>query len=216
MGTLAKEKPIKIRVGKDEIVIRVYQGDPDKPVLLLLHGATNDMNHPLVKGLAQLMAEKGWSTIRFNFRFVKERKKPDFAEVTREYMAVLRWIQSQFKDIPVYVAGKSLGAFVSIFNAKNAPIDGIIAFGYPTKRPDGSLIDQSHLRDIDTQILFIQGTADPYADKGFLENVIKEYRLNALSFWLDNVGHSLDGVESVAIQFAGKKLEEWVQRKRKD
>ena len=216
MGTLAKEKPIKIRVGKDELDIRFYKGNPDKPVLLLLHGATNDMGHPLVEGLAQLMAEKGWSTVRFNFGFVKKKERPDFREVTKEYITVLHWIRSQFRNSPVYVAGKSLGAFVSIFNAKHAPIDGIVAFGYPMKRPDGTLIDQSHLRDIGTQILFIQGTADPYADKGFLEDVINEYRLNALSFWLDNAGHSLDGVETVAIKFASKKLEEWAQKQRND
>ena len=215
MEILNSERSIKLDIENKKLEIRVYEGKREKPVLLLLHGATNDMNHPLIKGLAEVMAKKGWTTVRFNFGFVKEQKRPEFSEVTKEYITVLKWIQNKFRGSPVYVAGKSLGAFVAIFNGKNTRVDGIIAFGYPVKRPDGSLIDQTHLKDFSIPILFIQGTADPYADKDFLERTINDYGLNALSFWLENVGHSLKGQEAVGIEIAVSNLEGWVQKKKR-
>jgi len=216
MGALNNEKSIKLNVGDKELQILIHEGGVDRPVLLLLHGATNDMNHPLIKGLAKLIAERGWSTVRFNFSFVEEGKRPDFTQTTKEYMSVLRWIRNSLGGNTVYVAGKSLGAFVSIFHARSVHVDGIVAFGYPIKKPDGSPIDQTHLRGVNIPILFIQGTADPYADKSLLEKVINEHRLNALSLWIDNVGHSLDGAESVAIKFAVDNLESWAQNQRKN
>ena len=205
------EKSVKLRHNEGILDLRVYYGEPNKPVLLLFHGATNDMNHPLISGLATSMKARGWSSVRFNFGFVSGKKKPNFAEVAREYITVLTWIKSEFKGLPVYIAGKSLGGFVCIFNAKRVKVDGIIVFGYPLIKPDGALIEQSHLSDLDAPILFIKGIEDPYTNEGVLNKVIREYSLNALSFWLNGVGHSMEGAELIAIEIAEESLVNWYE-----
>lgn len=73
---------------------------------------------------------------------------------------------------PVVLAGKSMGGRVGCHVALEAPVSGLVCFGYPLKGAGktGSLRD-AVLLGLRVPILFLQGTRDPLCPLDLLEDV---------------------------------------------
>jgi predicted alpha/beta-hydrolase family hydrolase len=110
-------RPLTLPVGPER-TIRASLGVPRSStmdaVLVLAHGANNNMDQPLLKGLHESLARAGLVTVRFNFPYAEAgRKWPDPDEALEGvFRLVLEYVaeMDEFKGLPLYLGGKSMGA----------------------------------------------------------------------------------------------------------
>ena len=110
-------RPFTLPAGPDR-TIRAALGVPRSTtmdgVLVLAHGANNNMDQPLLKGLHELLARAGLVTVRFNFPYAEAgRKWPDPDEALEGvFRLVLEYVahMDEFKGLALYLGGKSMGA----------------------------------------------------------------------------------------------------------
>lgn len=140
---------------------------PGGTVVVLAHGAGNDMDSPFMRAVHEGLAARGFAVVRFNFPY-KERggKLPDRMPVLEQtWRAVLAAVGAdpQWRPGRVVLAGKSMGGRVaSHLAAAGEPCDGLVFFGYPlhpANKPDKLRV--SHLPAITCPMLFLAGTRDP-------------------------------------------------------
>jgi uncharacterized protein len=148
-------------------------------VLVVAHGAGNDMRNRFLEGVAEGSVDAGVSSMRFNFPFTEEgRKSPDRAPVLIEaWRAALAEAASNAGGLPLAAGGKSMGGrMASMLAAEDPdafPGAALVFFGYPLHppgRPDKPRVE--HLGQIRVPMLFIQGTADPLATFDMIQDVV--------------------------------------------
>src|SRR5262249_41272763 len=72
----------------------------------------------------------------------------------------------------VVLAGKSMGGRVGCHVALEAPVDGLVCFGYPLKAAGArGAVRDAVLLELKTPILFLQGTRDPLCPLDLLQTV---------------------------------------------
>ncbi len=164
-------RPIKLPIGGDR-TIRAVLGVPRTTtmaaILVLAHGANNDMDYPLIAGLHEKLARQGLVTVRFNFPYSEEgRKRPD-PDATLEgvYRLVLEYVAEldEFKGLALYLGGKSMGARLAAqLVAREVGASGLVFLGYPLHPPGRpeQLRDQP-LYLLPCPSLFIEGARDPF------------------------------------------------------
>ena len=109
-------------------------------VLVLAHGANNNMDQPLLKGLHERLAQAGLVTVRFNFPYAEAgRKWPDPDEALEGvFRLVLEYVaeMDEFKGLALYLGGKSMGARLAAqIVAKDVGASGLVFLGYPAPLP---------------------------------------------------------------------------------
>lgn len=140
------------------------------PVLLLAHGAGGDLRSPILVGFAEGLAGRGIACVRFNFPYKEAgRRGPDSERTLREaWTAVFEATDGG----PVWVGGKSLGGRIATMQVADGAIEpaGLILVGYPLHPPGKrEKIRDAHLPAIGIPMLFLQGTADPFANWDLVE-----------------------------------------------
>lgn len=149
-------------------------------LLILAHGAGNDMNSPLLSFVCDKLAASGVATMKFNFPYKeKGRKLPDPApKLEATWRAVLARVRSEpkFAFERVFIGGKSLGGrMASRVVAAGEAVDGLVFLGYPL-HPPGKPQKQriAHFPQISVPSLFIQGTRDALCDLDLLRNALPQ------------------------------------------
>lgn len=135
-------------------------------VIVLAHGAGNDMTNPLLVAIADALAEHGFPTVRFNFPY-KERggRVPDPAPVLEAcFRAVLAQVRADraLDARRLIIGGKSMGGrMASHLAAAGEAVDGLLFLGYPL-HPAGrpTQLRAAHLERITVPMLFLAGTRD--------------------------------------------------------
>ncbi len=168
-------RPFTLPVGPDR-TIRAALGVPRTPtmdaVLVLAHGANNNMDQPLLKGLHEGLARAGLVTVRFNFPYAEAGRKwpdPDDAlegvfRLVLEYVAEM----DEFKGLALYLGGKSMGARLAAqIVANDVGASGLVFLGYPLHSPGKpeKLRDQP-LYQLPCPALFIEGSPGPLLPDG--------------------------------------------------
>lgn len=132
------------------------------PIALILHpnpqrGGT--MNNKIAYSLFQTFADKGFSTLRFNFRGVG-RSQGEFNHGEGELSdaaAALDWLQSVNPGSNnVWVAGFSFGAWIGMQLLMRRPEIS----GYVSISPPANLYDFNFLAPCPNEGLIVQGDAD--------------------------------------------------------
>ena len=150
-----------------------------KPGIILAHGADNDMFHPLLAHMANVLAEAGYISLRFNFFYRDEgRKVPDSNDsLTDSWVRVYEFLRDHplYKPSSVVVGGKSLGGRIASQAVSDNLVQasGLIFLGYPLHppgRPDE--LRDSHLYRIRVPMLFFAGSNDPYCSIDRLSEVL--------------------------------------------
>ena len=143
--------------------------------LVVAHGAGAGMEHPFLAGFCRAIAEEDVATMRFNFPYAERgRRSPDSERVLREtWLAAFEAAKAAAKR-PVLVGGKSLGGRIaSMCVADGMPADGIVFLGYPLHPPGRpERIRDEHLYRVEVPMLFLQGTADPFARPELMAKVL--------------------------------------------
>jgi pimeloyl-ACP methyl ester carboxylesterase len=88
-------KSIKLKEGTDEeLTVFVYKADADKKkVVIVCHGFNSHCKDPIIKGICELLHEKGHNVVTFNFSGcednTEEQRDPSFTEQYRNLRTVL-------------------------------------------------------------------------------------------------------------------------------
>lgn len=194
-------RPFTLPVGPDR-TIRAVLGVPRTTtmdaILVLAHGANNDMDHPLIAGLHEALARVGLVTVRFNFPYAEDgHKRPDPDEVLEGvFRLVLEYVgqADEFKGLELYLGGKSMGARLAAqIVAKDVGASGLVFLGYPLHPPGKpeNLRDQP-LYQLPCPALFIEGSRDPFCRMDLLGKVLGQMPVRSDLHVIPGVGHSYE------------------------
>lgn len=166
----------------------------DRPLLVLAHGAGNDMHSPFLKTIADWLQEKRINVVRFNFPYaVAGRKVPDPSEyLENSWRLVIDWVEHHFDFKGLYIGGKSMGARISTMIAADiAPLKGMVFLGYPLHPPGRfDQLRDEYLYALRVPMLFIQGTRDAFARMDLLQQILSDLRDRATLHWIEGGEHS--------------------------
>ena len=172
MVTVIRKK-ITIPIRNEEHVSAVITNSkafrPGKgTAVILAHGAGNDMHHPLLGVISQVLAEAGYLALRFNFLYREKGKKSPDTQTTLEttWEKVYRYLSKhpRYQPATILAAGKSLGCRVAsqMVSEGALPVQGMVLLGYPLHPPGKpERLRDSHLYNISVPMLFFVGTRDP-------------------------------------------------------
>ena len=142
------------------------------------------------------MAARGITTATFDFPYMTARRKvPDPAAVLeqswREAVAAARE-HSAFRDLPLYIGGKSMGGRIASQSAAagELPIAGLVYLGYPLHPPGKPQQRRdAHLPSIAVPMLFVQGTRDAFGTSAEIRELLPRLQQAEL-FEIDGGDHS--------------------------
>ena len=164
--------------------------------LVVAHGAGAGMDHPFMAGFARAIAERDVATLRFNFPYIERgRRSPDPEGVLRAtWLAGFEDARSRSDGRPVLAGGKSLGGRIaSMATADGMPAAGLVFLGYPFHPPGKpERVRDDHLYRIAVPMLFIQGTADPFAKPEVVRKVLRKLGRAAEHVPIEGGDHSFN------------------------
>jgi predicted alpha/beta-hydrolase family hydrolase len=150
-----------------------------RALLVLGHGANENMRSPFMASLSASLARQGIATLRFNFPYADAgATKPDPPLVLR---ATVRAAVSEGArrrgEVPLLLGGKSLSTLVLVhlLSRELEPVDGAVMLAFPLHqagRP--SARNAGGLERIPVPMLFVQGTRDPLADLPLMEGLVEK------------------------------------------
>jgi predicted alpha/beta-hydrolase family hydrolase len=164
--------------------------------LVVAHGAGAGMDHPFLVGFSRAIAEHEVATLRFNFPYVERgRRSPDPEAVLRAaWLAAFEDARSRSDGRPVLAGGKSLGGRIaSMAVADGMQAAGLVFLGYPFHPPGKpERVRDEHLYRITVPMLFIQGTADPFARPEVVRKVLRKLGRAAEHLPIEGGDHSFN------------------------
>jgi alpha/beta superfamily hydrolase len=119
------------------------------------HGGT--MHNKVAHTLARSFVRSGFAVLRFNFRGT-EGSEGEYDEGVGELddaMAAINWMRDKQPDVPMWLAGFSFGAAISVRAAVASPVEGLVSVAPAIYRFAGNLDGQP-----DCPWLIIQGDED--------------------------------------------------------
>lgn len=168
--------------GKIRLAATAGPGAAAPPLLALTHGAGGNLDTPGLVEIAEALAARGVTTLRFNLPAAEAgRKRPDRPAVAvRAVAAVAEWALERAAGAPVALGGRSFGGrMVSLFladcGASASRFAGGLLLAYPLRPPGKPEVPPervAHLPGIETPLLFVSGDRDPFAPPGLFEPVV--------------------------------------------
>jgi predicted alpha/beta-hydrolase family hydrolase len=154
--------------------------DVERPVarLLLAHGAGAAMDSAFMELMAELLAARRISVVRFEFPYMAARrtgtaKRP--APKAETLMDCFRESAAATPGTaPLLIGGKSMGGRVASMIADEAfgagSIKGLVCLGYPFHPPNRpETMRTAHLLTLVCPALIVQGERDPFGTRGEIE-----------------------------------------------
>jgi len=194
-------RPIVLPFGPDReisAILGIPRSTTMDAILVLAHGANNNMDHPLIAGLHERLARQGLVTVRFNFPYAEEgRKRPDPDDLLAGvFRLVLDYVGEleEFRGLEMFVGGKSMGARLAAqLVAREVGASGLIFLGYPLHPPGKpeKLRDQA-LYQLPCPVLFIEGGRDPFCRLDLLGQVLGHLPVRSDLHVLPGLGHSYE------------------------
>jgi uncharacterized protein len=145
---------------------------------LCAHGAGAGMETPFLKTVAELLAERGVATYRFEFAYMAARRQgarkppPKAERLMDEYRAAVAAVPA---GAPLIIGGKSMGGRVASMVADElfaaGHIRGFACLGYPfhpPKKPEQ--LRTAHLLALACPALIVQGERDPFGSRAEVES----------------------------------------------
>jgi predicted alpha/beta-hydrolase family hydrolase len=175
-------------------------------VVILAHGAGNDMQSPFLSAVHEGLAARGYVTVKFNFPYTERgRRAPDRAPVLEAcYRSVLDAVRAD-RDIEaprVVIGGKSMGGRMAThLAAQGAEVAGVLLLGYPL-HPAGKpqQLRVAHLDRIRVPMLFFAGTRDALCNLALLRETLKRLPAPVALHIVDGGDHSFKVPKSMQRQ----------------
>jgi hypothetical protein len=137
-----KARRLRLRVEPESSIAALYLRAPHAIALLVLaHGAGAGMSHPFMVAMADLLAEAGVSTLRFQFPYTEAgSKRPDPPAVAHATIrAAVRKAAKLAPALPLFAGGKSFGGRMTSQAQALEPLPnvrGLVFLGFPLHPPD--------------------------------------------------------------------------------
>jgi len=182
------------------------------PFLLFAPGAGAPSTHPWMqkwKGYLQSIGE----VALFDYDYMREgRRHPD---PLPQMIAAHRQALAQFREKvsgQIFLIGKSMGGRIGCHVALEEKVAGLICLGYPLcGGGDRSKLRDKVLRELQTPILFVQGTRDPLCPLDLLAEVRSQMKASNFLHLVENGDHSLR-ITKRGLQAAGETQDDVDQR----
>jgi predicted alpha/beta-hydrolase family hydrolase len=146
--------------------------------LVLAHGAGAGMAHKSMAALADGLAERDVTTLRYQFSYMERgSKRPDPPAVAHAAVrAACAKAAALAGELPLYAGGKSFGGRMTSQTQAAAPLPGVrglVFFAFPLHPAGKPAVSRAdHLAKVAIPMLFLQGTRDALAELELLEPVV--------------------------------------------
>lgn len=148
--------------------------------LVLAHGAGAGMRHRFMMAVADGLARRGVSVLRYQFAYMEAgAKRPDPPALAHAVVrAAVAEAQELAGSLPLFAGGKSFGVRMSSQAQAADPLPGVrglVCFGFPLHPAGQPSTDRArHLLQVRVPIMFLQGTRDALADIGLIAKVMAD------------------------------------------
>ena len=168
------------------------------PVVVLAHGAGNDLRSEFLEFFATALAERGLAVVRFNFPYKETpgKRPPDrmdvLVETFREVVSAAAR-RTGSPPGPLFVGGKSLGGRVAAAVCAQQLVKptGLVLLGYPLHAPGRPEARRTeHLAKAGRPMLFVQGTRDPFASVDEIRTECRKMKLAGSLHVVEGGDHS--------------------------
>jgi uncharacterized protein len=183
-----------------------------RPFFLFAPGAGAPSTHPWMqkwKGYLESIGE----VALFDYDYMREgRKRPDPPpQLIAAHRSALAEIRKKSSG-PIFLIGKSMGGRIGCHVALQESVAGLICLGYPLcGGGDRTKLRDKVLRELQTPILFIQGTRDPLCPLDLLEEVRSQMKAPNSLHPVKDGDHSLR-LTKRGLQAAGETQDDVDQR----
>ena len=177
------------------VSMEIIDAGNESVVMTLAHGAGADMDHSFMRRLAEELAARNITTIRFNFPYMEKRKgRPDVPAVAHATIEkVLEFARMNFPMNTLIASGKSFGGRMTsqlLCKQNNFDVKAIIFYGFPLHPANTPGTDRAdHLKNTELPLLFLQGTRDTLAFTELIMSVTSKLPQSKL-IMLDKADHS--------------------------
>lgn len=208
---------------KGKVSALLLRPDNATQLLVLGHGASSNMCSPMLKTIADALADQGFATFRYNFPYSeKGGGRNSQATVTATIRSAVAAAREATPDLPVLAGGHSFSGRMTSTAASEKPLDGVsglILFSFPL-HPAGEPATKraEHLANVSVPMLFLSGTRDALAGLELLEPVVENLGKCATLHLLETADHSFKILkrtrvsgEDVFTEMA-RVVREWVDR----
>src|SRR5438445_1820345 len=183
-----------------------------KPFFLFAPGAGAPSSHPWIQRWKQRLTRIG-EVETFDYDYLREeRRRPDrLPQLIAAHRAALTEVHSKTAG-PIFLIGKSMGGRIGCHVALEEKVDGLVCLGYPLcGGGDRTKLRDKVLRELQTPILFVQGTRDPLCPLELLDEVRSQMKAPNFLHLVEDGDHSLR-LTRRGLQAAGETQEEVDQR----
>ena len=191
---------------------------------VLAHGAGAGMRHRFMEGMARALAERGVATLRYQFPYVEAgSRRPDPPGVLEATVrAAVEAARRCAPDLPLVAGGKSLGGRMTSGAMARRPLEGargLVFLGFPL-HPAGQpgVSRAAHLDQVESPMLFLQGTRDALADLGLVTSVCSGLGPRATLQVVEGADHSFGVLkrsgrsDGEVMQELASAITEWLRR----
>ncbi len=192
---------------------------PPKAALIVTHGRSNDMKNSLVRRIAEAAAENDSWALRVNFRYVDARGRAsrDLSREEDDLRGAVRFVRAELPVVPIYLAGKSMGARVCARASSDPEVSGVIALGYPLHplfRPQ--VRNPPEWPKLVKPALFVQGDQDPFCDLARLAEELPRLVHPHELVVIPEAGHSFEpkGAKRDTFLEVWQAVQSWLHRQR--
>jgi hypothetical protein len=162
--------------------------------IVLAHGAGAGMDSPFMQAIAEGLAARGFSVVRFEFPYMREKRRggakrgPDRQDVLvhawRDVIDTLGGAQA------LVLGGKSLGGRIASLIADEVGAKGLVCLGYPFHPPGRPRVLRTrHLERLVTPTLIVQGARDSMGSRDEVPDYTLSPRIHVS--WIEDGDHSL-------------------------
>jgi hypothetical protein len=143
-----------------------------KPFFLFAPGAGAPSTHPWMDGWKKRLAQIG-DVVAFDYNYmIQGRRRPDRSpQLIAMHKKALAAVRAQTSG-PIFLIGKSMGGRIGCHVSLQENVNGLICLGYPLcAMGDRTKMRDQVLRDLQTPVLFVQGTRDALCPLDLLEQL---------------------------------------------
>jgi uncharacterized protein len=163
--------------------------------VVLAHGAGAGMEHPFMEALAEDLALRDVSTLRYQFPYMERGdRRPDSPPLCHATVrAAAAAAREQLPQLRLIAGGKSFGGRMTSQAQAKMPLPGVcglVFFGFPLHPAGKPSTDRAaHLSQISLPMLFVQGTRDTLADLSLLRPLVESLPVATLEA-IEGADHS--------------------------
>ena len=162
--------------------------------IVLAHGAGAGMDSPFMQTIAEGLAARGMSVVRFEFPYMREKRRggakrgPD-----RQDVLLHAWRDVVTKlggGEGLVLGGKSLGGRMASLIADDVGAKGLVCLGYPFHPPGRPrVLRTKHLERLKTPALVVQGMRDSMGSMVEVPEYVLAPTIKLV--WIEDGDHSL-------------------------